>query len=321
MGEACGVSWDGTSSGKLEESAIPDPPDHKSHYLNAADTKSDSSFPVVDGSGSLRAGNVNSAWDMRTRGEGVGEECLRKLDNAFDSDVLPDSAYENSGDNMTIPLTKEADMSGDFGMNLEFSVLPEEALSDGFNRFGVRENEDGSVDVRFKAMEPGERRGIEITEEFLQSVSRKDYSRIPLQLDHSQSQRANVGYIEPDKVKFGGDFLQVQAHVPDTGSSVRNDIIADFTHEPPQITDMSVGFDPRSMEVERGRGDDNPRFVDGRFREFSLTPFPAGYDNGGLTPEFSSAVEQAIIDDECDDCTEETEYSQLLARPHILIEK
>lgn len=318
MGDACGVSWSGTSSGKLEEGSIPDPPEHKSHYLNAADTKGDSSFPVVDGDGNLRAGNVNSAWDLRGRGEGVSEECLRKLDNAFDDNVLPESAYENSMN--TIPLTEQADTSGDFGMNLEFGVLPEEALSDGFNRYGVRQNEDGSVDVRFKAMEPGERRGIDITEDFLQSVARHDYSRIPLQLDHSKSQRANVGYIEPDKVKFGGDFLQVQAHVPDTGSSVRDDIIADFTHEPPQITDMSVGFDPRSMEVQKGGRGENPKFVDGRIREFSLTPFPAGYDNGGLTPEFSSAVEQAIIEDDCGDAPEE-EYSQLLTRPHILIEK
>lgn len=222
---------------------------------------------------------------------------------------------------MPVPLTEESDADGSYGMNLEFNVLPEEALSEGFNRHGVRQNEDGSVDVRFKAMEPGERRGIDITEDFLAGVTQYNYDRIPLQLDHSASQRANVGYIEPDTLAFSGEFLQVQAHIPNTGSSIREDIIADFTHEPPQVTDISVAFDPRTMEVEKPRGDGNPRFVDGRIREFSLTPFPAGYDNGGLTPEFSAAVEQAVIDEEETDEDDDETFSQLVTRPHILIKK
>lgn len=207
---------------------------------------------------------------------------------------------------------------GEYGMNLQFSALPTDALSDGFNQYGVRTNDDGSVDVRFKAMEPGVRRGFEVTPEFLRNAASYDYSKIPLQLDHSQSQRANVGHIKPSNVKFTGDYLQVEAHIPDTGSSVRDDIIADFTHEPPQIQDISVGFDPRTVEVEKPKSrDDNPKFTDARFREFSLTPFPAGYDNGGLTPEFSAAVEKAAINP---DSFSEPE-SQLIKRPHILIEK
>lgn len=311
MGSACGVSWDGTSGGKLDESAIPDPPDHKSHYLNAADTKSDSSFPVVDGEGNLRAGNVNSAWDLRNQGEGVSEECLRKLDNAFSDNVLPDSAYDNS----TVIVGEDHDQ--EFGINLEFTAPPEEALAEGFNRWGVRENEDGSLDVRFDAMEPGTRRGFDITPEFLRRVTSHDYDKIPLQLDHSKSQRANAGYIEPDFLKFD-DVMRVQAHIPNTGSSFREDIIADFTHEPPQIQDISVSFDPRTVEVQRpdSRGE-APKFVDARIREFSLTPFPAGYDNGGLTPAFSAAVEKAGI--------ESYEFSEpeskLIQRPHYLIRK
>lgn len=319
MASACGVEWSGTSSGKLDKSAIPDPPDHRSHYLNAEDTKGDSSFPVVDGNGNLRAGNVNSAWDLRNQGDGVSEECLRKLDNAFDDNVLPDSAYENS-ETMSIA-DENIDSDADFGMNLTFSTLPTEALSEGFNQHGVRENEDGSIDVRFNAMEPGTRRGIDITPEFLQGVAASAESRIPVQMDHSKSQRANVGYVDPTNVKFGGEFLQAQIHVPNTGSDIRKDVIADFTHDPPQITDVSVGYDPKSIEVENVRGSGNPRFVDGRIREFSLTPFPAGYDNGGLTPEFSSAVEklQFSDDEDCGGC--ETAQSQLIERPHILISK
>lgn len=310
MGSACGVSWSGTSGGKLKKSGIPDPPDHKSHYLNAADTKGDSSFPVVDGEGNLRAGNVSSAWDLRNNGEGVSKECLRKLAAAFDTNPLPDSAMENS-------ITIGDDHDQEFGLNLEFSTPPEEALAEGFNRYGVRENEDGSLDVRFNAMEPGERRGVEITDTFLRRVVNHDYSQIPLQLDHSKSQRANVGYIEPEDISFAGT-LQVQTHIPNTGSSFRDDIIADFTHEPPQIQDISVSFDPRTVEVEPPSSrDEAPKFVDARIREFSLTPFPAGYDNGGLTPAFSAAVEKACINT-CDFSEPE---SQLIRRPHYLIKK
>lgn len=313
MPSACGVTWSGTASGSLDESAIPND-DFESHYLNDGETKSDSSFPVVDSEGNLRAGNVNSAWDLRGQGEGASEDCLRRLASAFDENPLPESAMENSttvtlGDNET---------DGKFGMNLEFNSLPTDALSDGFNRHGVRENDDGSVDVRFAAMEPGERRGFEITPEFLRNVTSYEYGRIPVQLDHSDSQRANVGYVKGDKTDFTDGVLKTQVHIPNTGSSVRDDIIADFTHDPPQINDISVSFDPRTVELDppdtRGEA---PTFVDGKIREFSLTPFPAGYDNGGLTPEFSSAVEQASITPE-----EFSEpESKLITRPHILIKK
>lgn len=386
MPSSCGVEWSGTSGGKLDESAIPDSPDHKPHYLNSADTKSDSSFPVVDGEGNLRAGNVNAAWDLRNQGEGVSEECLRNLDGAFDENVLPDSAYENAehgrddvadvqewqtGDmvqwvplpqvkgqivhvdterkNLMVELMKEDDgglvssghtitagysdvqpiegmdmeaeeteterarpafsESDTFGITTEFSVLPSEALADGFNKYGVRVNEDGSVDVRFNVMEPGVRKGIEIEPEFLQTVAGYDYDRVPLQVDHSESQLANVGYVGGDNIKFASDgVLRAQAHIPNTGSDVRDDVIADFTHDPPQITDISVGFNPDAMEVERPSSrDGNPRFVDGRIREFSLTPFPAGYDNGGLTPEFSEGGA--------------ADASKLIKRPHLIIRK
>lgn len=319
MGSACGVSWDGTSSGKLEESAIPDPPDHKSHYLNAAETKDDSSFPVVDGDGNLRAGNVNSAWDLKGRGEGVSEECLRKLDNAFEENVLPESAYENM-DTVTIA---DDDFSGKFGINVEFSRPRDAILGNDFNEWGVRENEDGSVDIRFELMEPGERRGADITPNFLQKVASKDYGRVPVQLDHSDSQRANVGYIEGGNVGFN-ESLYGQAHIPNTGSSIRDDVIADFTHEPPQIQDLSAGFDPRSVEMTRPqkRGA-NPEFVDARLQEVSLTPFPAGYDNGGLTTEFSSAVERVKLSGPEGEDAEENDdpQSQLITRPHILIKR
>lgn len=313
MPSACGVSWSGTSGGKLSEGSIPDPPDHKSHYLNAADTKGDSSFPVVDGEGNLRAGNVRSAWKLRNRGDGVSEECLRKLANAFDSSPLPGSASENAAVRQAIAFSED-EPDRQVGMNLEFQSPRQAVLDDGFNEHGVRVNSDGSLDVRFNAMEPGVRRGVEISEGFLSNVVAHDYSDIPLQLDHSQSQLANVGQIDPQHLQFN-DLLQVQAHIPDTGSSVRDDVIADFTHEPPQVTDISVAFHPQSIEVEHSRRGETPRLIDAKIREFSLTPFPAGYDNGGLTPAFSEAVEAAFCGCSEDDDAE----SYLQKQPHTLI--
>lgn len=187
-----------------------------------------------------------------------------------------------------------------FGMNIEFSV-PEGAigaLADGFNQHGVREHEDGSIDVIFAAMEPGVRHEgtpfeVEITEEFLAKVASKSYpERIPLQFDHSHSQAANVGWVYGDRVKFSDGFLKVMAHVPATGSQIREDTISDFTHDPPAITDGSVGLDPRSIEVNEAPNRDDPaEFTDAELQEFSLTPFPAGYENGGLSPNFSEVSE------------------------------
>ena len=194
--------------------------------------------------------------------------------------------------------TSRTGSGNSLGWNIQFSV-PEsvvDTLGDGFNKYGVREHDDGSIDVIFAAMEPGVRHNIEVTPSFLSNVARHDYGgRIPLQYDHSHSQRANVGWIEPGNIKFSDGFLRVMAHIPNTGSQIRTDTINDFTHDPPAISDGSVGLDPRTIEVERPseRGE-KPVFVDARLQEFSLTPFPAGYDSGGLTPAFSEVVDGAM---------------------------
>lgn len=184
---------------------------------------------------------------------------------------------------------------GPFYISTDFSVSERavEALGEGFNKHGVRERDDGSIDVIFEAMEPGVRHEgtpfeVEITSEYLQQVAAKDYGeRLPMQMNHSWDQADNVGWIYGDRVQFSDGKLRLMGHVPNTGSSVRSDVIADFTHDPPAITDGSVGFDPTSLTAtEDGSGP--PKFTDGRLQEFSLTPFPAGYDDGGLAPEFSA---------------------------------
>lgn len=93
-----GVSFTGTASGKLDESEIPSD-SYKSHYMYPADTKSESSYPVVDASGDLRKGNVISAWKLGCRGRCDNAEKhdrrLKKLSSQFESDPLADKTRES----------------------------------------------------------------------------------------------------------------------------------------------------------------------------------------------------------------------------------
>lgn len=195
------------------------------------------------------------------------------------------------------------------------------AVDDGFNEYGVRELDDGSIDVIFAAMEPGTRHEgspfeVDITPDFLRKVASKDYaSRLPVQDSHEKNQRSNVGWLRSNKVKFSDGFLRLIGHIPNTGSQVRSNYISDFTHDPPAIQDGSVGFDPRSLKVETSRDKNEPaKFTDGRLQEFSLTPFPAGYDeNGGLSAQFSELFDQNG-DEGVSSMTPEWGESRLVAR-------
>lgn len=182
------------------------------------------------------------------------------------------------------------------GFNVQFE--PVSSSEDGFDEYGIRRNyeDDGetveSIDVIYNAMEPGIRKDVEVTPEFLRSVAENAPTDIPIQYDHSHSQRANVGYLNDIKYSESDEFLKTMFNIPNTGSQIRSDTIADFTHSTgPQIQDGSVGFDPRSLEfAEPGAEEAAARFESAKLIEFSLTPFPAGYDNGGISPKFSEAV-------------------------------
>jgi hypothetical protein len=139
-------------------------------------------------------------------------------------------------------------------------------------------------------MEPGVRNQILVTEGFLGRVAGNFSSPVPLQMDHSRSQFANVGTVR--NVWNTSDAFWLRVEIPNTGSTVRADVIADFTHEPPAITDGSVGFG-RDYEIQFNEDADTYELVNATLEEFSLTPFPAGYDSGGLSPVFSAAFEAA----------------------------
>lgn len=201
-------------------------------------------------------------------------------------------------------MTPKDNQSDALGMNVSFDKIGEDLVSDfdigdGFNEYGVREHDDGSIDVLFRAMEPGTRdngeHSFEVSTSFLKRTAGYDYDRIPVQEDHDRTQNKNVGWTPGDRVWFRNGAVYLMPHIPNTGSQRRSDVIADFTNDPPAIRDGSIQFDPRTVDFKFDKND-NPKFTDGRILEFSLTPFPAGYDDGGLSPAFSQKLESVASD-------------------------
>ncbi|MFC6953772.1 hypothetical protein [Halorubellus litoreus] len=199
----------------------------------------------------------------------------------------------------------QANIDQDLTFSTRFSAPSDpNALADGYNEYGVKEvhDQDGNlerVEFIFEAMQPGDpedRNGFDIGPEFLANVAGHDYSsEVPFQMSHDKDQRSNAGYI--DQVWFSDDALRVHGYVPNTGNALRSDVIADLTHRPPALRDGSVGFG-RSFDYEI-TDDGVIRPTDGVLQEFSATPFPGGYDNGGgLKAQFMQAAQDAGVLDE-----------------------
>jgi hypothetical protein len=185
----------------------------------------------------------------------------------------------------------------------------EDRIGLGFNEYGVRENRDNngdleSVDVVFKAMEPGppeRRNGVRITDTFLDKVAAKDYSPKPPHLkDHeARNTFARIGEVKEAWFSEGVDSLMLMTRTPNVeGSSNHQEAIARYTHEPPEIRDGSLGF---GANYEAAMNDDGePEMKDGKFREFSTVNFPGGYDEGGVNTAFAEAVEDEMVSVEDD---------------------
>jgi hypothetical protein len=174
-------------------------------------------------------------------------------------------------------------------------------IGTGFNNHGVRENYDDngdleSVDVIFEAMEPGppdRRNGVRITDEFLNSVASKDYSPNPPHLkDHdAEDTFARIGEVKEEWFSERLDKFMVMTRTPNVeGSRNHQEAIARYTHDPPEIRDGSLGFG-QNYTAKRNE-DGEPEMVDGKFREFSTTNFPGGYDDGGVNTAFAEAIEE-----------------------------
>lgn len=122
------VEFDDTGEGELDESEIPSE-GFEPHYLNAGDTKSDSSFPLVDADGTLRRGNVDAAWNLRGQGDlgmprDAAERVMRSLGREFgepgtDANPIPEDAYEDAEmaasdtDDAMSPSAGQAEASGE----------------------------------------------------------------------------------------------------------------------------------------------------------------------------------------------------------------
>ena len=296
-----GVSFSGTATGKLDESEIPND-NYRDHYLYPEDTKSESSYPVVDASGDLRRGNVDAAWGLGARG-GVDEDehtrKLKKLGKEFENNPIPEDEY------MTIKIDERfrfhCPRPDDV---LDFSRF-EDRLGVGFNEYGVRENrgQDGtldSVDVIFAAMEPGppeRRNGVRITPDFLRDVASKEYDPSPPHLkDHNSDDTfSKIGTVEDVWFDEHSEKLMLMTRTPNIeGSDNHQEAIARYTHDPPSIRDGSLGF---GKNYEAARNDDGePELVEGKFREFSTVNFPGGYDEGGVNAAFAEAITEGDAD-------------------------
>jgi molybdopterin converting factor small subunit len=101
------VEFGATGEGELDESELPNDADEfEGHYLNAAETKSESSFPLVDADGTLRRGNLDAAWNLRGQGDlgmprDAAERVMRSLGREFgepdeEANPIPQDAYEEA---------------------------------------------------------------------------------------------------------------------------------------------------------------------------------------------------------------------------------
>lgn len=101
-----GISFSGTADGSLDESAIPNE-DYEDHYVFDGDTKSASSFPLVDADGRLRRQNVLAAFRFRADAPDTEQlvDVLEAVNDEFDDPPInPESLEEamtgNSGSSL-----------------------------------------------------------------------------------------------------------------------------------------------------------------------------------------------------------------------------
>lgn len=122
-----GVTFQGTRDGKLTEGDI-DSDDFESHYLFPGDTKSDSSYPVVDADDYLRRGNVESAYSVGARG-GVSEDelkkKLKKLNKQFDNPPI-DFEDENESSRSSKAFDSLGDGEEPFERSVQFKAADSE---------------------------------------------------------------------------------------------------------------------------------------------------------------------------------------------------
>lgn len=300
MPRAATVHFQDTQEGYVDENTIPKE-GFESHYLAAGSTRGQSSFPVVDDEEFLRRDSVVQAFEQGEESE--RDDIRRKarwLSRYFDDDPLSEREYVN-----TIEIDHELSFQAESTEDINFNQFDDQ-VGDGFNEHGVRENhEDGelqSVDVLYQAMEPGppeRRNGVRITEEFLDTVGGKDYTGLPpFMKDHTKNSSEKIGDVQEVFYSDSEETLMLMNRIPNTGAPAHDEAIARYTHDPPSWRNGSVGFGKEYTAVRNNDGE--PELRDATLQEFSTTPFPGGYDDGGLARAFAEAVEDMEFDDPAD---------------------
>jgi len=99
-------------------------------------------------------------------------------------------------------------------------------------------------------------------------------------MDHSEDTLSQIGFVKDVWFDETKDKLMLLARAYNTGSTIHNEIVNRLTHEPPATPDGSVGLNESYKAIRND--DDEVEIVDARIEEFSTTPFPGGYDEGGL---------------------------------------
>lgn len=185
-------------------------------------------------------------------------------------------------------MTKGTDINQDLDFGVTLNAPDTEALSEGFNRHGIKETED-RVEFIYEAMQPGLRNGFRITEDFLRDTAQEFNGNLPLMAFHNKRQ-LSLGNVT--EMWFSDGALRLRGYVPKTGAQSHQEVVERMTYDPPQIQDGSVGFGQNYELTKNEAGE--PELVGGVPMEFSLTHFPGGYDKdtGGLKAQFEQAFEE-----------------------------
>jgi len=138
-----GVTFTGLMGGDLNESEIPND-DYEAHYLYPRDTKSDSSYPVVDADGNLRRGNVDAAYQLGARGGVDADEHDQKLMRL--NEVFAEAA------DYSAPIETDTTMTDNHdGAALSVSDLTVDALADKHEGVSELRSEADELEAKLDA--------------------------------------------------------------------------------------------------------------------------------------------------------------------------
>lgn len=197
------ITYDGTMGGDLDESAIPSD-GFEPHYVFDGDTKSESSYPLVDADGNLRRGNVDAAYNLRGHAddEDFLMDVLMEVNDEFDDPPIDfdddtDSYHTNEEDDsttMTDDTTEEPTVAD---LTVDAIAEQNDAVADLTNRVEVLEDkaetlEDEKEELRAELDEYRAAEKEEMVEEITSITSAWD-SETLLDLDlDSLEQRLQV---------------------------------------------------------------------------------------------------------------------------------